>query len=56
MNCKATLLFKKCKLIHPVPVDYVGFEIPDIFVVGLGLDMAGSFRELPFIGIYHPEK
>ena len=34
----------------PVPLDYVGFEIPDTFVVGYGLDWAGRFRDLPFIG------
>ncbi|NTU93238.1 MAG: hypoxanthine phosphoribosyltransferase [Chlorobiaceae bacterium] len=31
--------------------DYTAFTIPDLFVVGYGLDMAGRFRELPFIGI-----
>ncbi len=35
------------------PVDYVGFTIPDHFVVGYGLDVAQKFRNLPFIGIYH---
>lgn len=34
-----------------VPVDWVGFEIPDEFVVGYGLDRAGQYRNLPFIGI-----
>jgi hypoxanthine phosphoribosyltransferase len=34
-----------------VPVDWVGFEIPDEFVVGYGLDMAGRYRNLPFIAI-----
>ncbi len=34
-----------------VPVDWVGFEIPDEFVVGYGLDKAGHYRNLPFIGI-----
>jgi hypoxanthine phosphoribosyltransferase len=34
-----------------VPVDWVGFEIPDEFVVGYGLDKAGKYRNLPFIGI-----
>jgi len=31
--------------------DYVGFDIPDQFVVGYGLDLAGKYRNLPFIGI-----
>jgi hypoxanthine phosphoribosyltransferase len=35
-------------------VDYVGFTIPKHFVVGYGLDLAGYFRNIPFVGIYHP--
>jgi len=35
-----------------VPVDWVGFDIPDEFVVGYGLDAAGRFRNLPFIAVY----
>lgn len=38
-----------------VNVDWVGFEIPDEFVVGYGLDYAGKFRNLPFIAICGPE-
>jgi hypoxanthine phosphoribosyltransferase len=34
-----------------VSVDWVGFEIPDEFVVGYGLDKAGQYRNLPFIGV-----
>jgi hypoxanthine phosphoribosyltransferase len=34
-----------------VPVDWVGFDIPDEFVVGYGLDKAGKYRNLPFIGV-----
>jgi len=34
-----------------VPIDYLGFEIPDIFVVGFGLDYAEKYRNLPFIGV-----
>lgn len=33
-----------------VPVDYLGFEIPDVWVVGYGLDYADQFRTLPYIG------
>ncbi len=40
----------------PVPVDWVGFEIPDEFVVGYGLDAAGRFRNLPFIAVYRLRK
>ncbi|HSH77759.1 MAG TPA: hypoxanthine phosphoribosyltransferase, partial [Herpetosiphonaceae bacterium] len=36
-------------------VDYVGFTIPDVFVVGYGLDYAGAYRNLPFLGILAPE-
>ena len=37
-----------------VDVDYVGFTIPNHFVVGYGLDLAGYFRNLPYVGIYSP--
>jgi len=33
-----------------VPIDYLGFEIPDVWVVGYGLDYADRFRTLPYIG------
>jgi len=38
-----------------VPMDYVGFEIPDVWVVGYGLDYAESHRTLPYIGALKPE-
>ena len=37
-----------------VTADYVGFEIPDCFVVGYGLDYAERYRNLPFVGVLHP--
>ncbi len=39
-----------------VQVDKVGFEIPDEFVVGYGLDFAGRFRNVPFIGILNADE
>ena len=39
----------------PLHVDYVGFTIPDEFVVGYGLDYAERYRNLPDIGILKPE-
>jgi hypoxanthine phosphoribosyltransferase len=47
----ASLLFKPSKLKHEVKIDYLGFEIEDKFVIGYGLDYAGRYRELPYIGI-----
>ena len=46
-----TLLRKTARVKVPVPVDYVGFEIPDHFVVGYGLDHAARWRNLPYIGL-----
>lgn len=47
----ASLLFKPAKLKHKVKIDYLGFEIEDKFVIGFGLDYAGRYRELPYIGV-----
>jgi len=49
------LLDKRARRLINVPLDYVGFEIPDEFIVGYGLDYNGQYRNLPFIGILHPE-
>lgn len=49
-----TLLRKAEKCQVKVPLDYVGFDIPDKFVVGYGLDIAERLRNLPMIGIYNP--
>ena len=46
-----TLLDKPDRRVKDVKVDYVGFQIPDEFVVGYGLDYAQKYRNLPFIGI-----
>jgi bifunctional protein TilS/HprT len=50
-----TLLDKGARRLVNVPLDYVGFKVPDEFVVGYGLDYKGEYRNLPFIGILHPE-
>ena len=46
-----TLLDKPDRRVIDVPVDYTGFEIPDEFVVGYGLDYDQRYRNLPYIGI-----
>lgn len=46
-----TLLDKPSRRLVDVPVDYVGFEIEDEFVVGYGLDFNEQYRALPFIGV-----
>ncbi len=45
----AVLLDKKCRRIVEVPVAYKGFDIPDEFVVGYGMDRGEQFRSLPYI-------
>jgi len=45
----ATLLDKPSRRERQVPLDYVGFTVPDRFVVGYGLDFAGRFRHLPYV-------
>jgi hypoxanthine phosphoribosyltransferase len=49
------LLNKAARRIGNIQADYVGFEIPDYFVVGYGLDFAERYRNLPFVGILHPK-
>ncbi len=50
-----TLLNKPERRKVEVKVDYNGFNIPDEFVVGYGLDYAEKYRNLPYIGILHPK-
>lgn len=45
-----TLLSKPSRRVVDVDVDYIGYTIPDAFVVGYGLDYAQKYRNLPFIG------
>ena len=50
-----TLLDKKDGRRTEVDVDYVGFEVDDIFIVGYGLDYDEKYRNLPFVGVLKPE-
>ena len=50
-----TLLTKPERREVEVPVRYVGFEIPNRFVIGYGLDFAERYRNLPYIGVLHPD-
>jgi hypoxanthine phosphoribosyltransferase len=52
---------KTCVLVHKpdrrqvhAQIDYLGFEIPDVWVVGFGLDWAERYRTLPYIGVVDP--
>lgn len=49
------LLDKRPRRRREVRIDYCGFEIPDEFVVGYGLDFAGRYRNLPFVCVLKPE-
>ncbi len=51
-----TLLDKSSRREVEIPVDYIGFEIPDKFVFGYGLDLDEKFRNLPFIGVVDPSQ
>jgi hypoxanthine phosphoribosyltransferase len=48
------LLDKQARRVEKIEADYVGFDIPDEFVVGYGLDYAERYRQLPFLGVLHP--
>ena len=48
------LLDKRARRVEKIKADYTGFEIPDLFVVGYGLDYAERYRNLPFVGVLHP--
>ena len=51
----AALLDKPSRRLRPVHVSYVGFQIPDQFVVGYGLDFGEIYRNLRFVGVLKPE-
>jgi hypoxanthine phosphoribosyltransferase len=48
----ATLLSKPSRRVVDVKLDYCGFEIPDEFVLGFGMDLDGRYRELPDVVVY----
>jgi len=50
-----TLLDKPARRKADIKADYVGFECPDAFIVGYGLDYAEHYRNLPYIGVLKPE-
>jgi hypoxanthine phosphoribosyltransferase len=49
------LLTKPSRREIDVPVKYIGFEIPNRFVIGYGLDFAERYRNLPYVGVLHPD-
>ena len=48
------LLDKPSRRVEKIKADYIGFAVPDFFVVGYGLDFAERYRNLPFVGVLHP--
>ena len=55
-SVEVVALFRKPAAVKvPVPVRYVGFDIPSEFVVGYGLDFAERYREMPYVGVLKPE-
>ena len=56
-DCRvATLLSKPARRVVEVPLDYVGFEIPDEFVIGFGMDYAGRYREIEEVVVYDGDR
>lgn len=51
----AALLHKPARMQKPAEIDYLGFTIEDVFVVGYGLDHAERYRNLPYIGLVTPK-
>ena len=45
-----SLLYKPSRNIVPAKIQYLGFKIPNVFVVGYGMDYRGEYRNLPFVG------
>ena len=56
-SLKSCVFLRKLeRLERDVPVDYLGFDIPDVWVVGYGLDFADRFRALPYVGYIESEE
>lgn len=51
----AALLHKPARMQRPAQIDYLGFTIEDVFVVGYGLDYAERYRNLPYVGVIQPD-
>ncbi len=49
------LLDKRARREVDVPIDYIGFEIPDVFIVGYGLDYDNKYRNLPYLAVFKKE-
>jgi hypoxanthine phosphoribosyltransferase len=57
LSVKVCVLLRKMgRQVHDVRVDYVGFDIPDEFVVGYGLDYNDEYRQLPHVAVLPPER
>ena len=55
-SLRTCVLVRKTERVEiDVPIDYLGFEIPDVWVVGYGLDFAEQNRTLPYIGVIEPD-
>lgn len=55
-SLKVCALFNKSRRrLADIPSDYVGFDLPDLFVVGYGLDFRERYRNLPFVGLLKPD-
>lgn len=50
-----SLLHKPSRTVKEVRIDYLGFTIPDLFVIGYGLDYAQRYRNLPYLGVIDDE-
>ena len=63
LEARGPASLKTCALVRkaerhevPVQIDYLGFEIPDVWVVGYGLDYANRYRTLPYVGVIDPQR